>query len=1074
MSSLAIAGLVASVPLLYTLLKRNEPQEPWDPAKYDGRPIHTQQAPVQLNQTPPGNALPPPPPTTPKKSTKQENTQQQTNQIINQFHMLDVGRYTTNLTPNKTYKTGVLIENKNEYLSLDMTPDERYKNNHKLNDIVFNVTGSTPQLSFASSEDGVTLSADHLIAGNIGSTSFTFNGQRARLGKIENALVDGAYTTISSRSSSIQLEKTLNKTTHEWDVSLRIPTGTYFEHSFQLVKGSRIVLKPLENKNDSTFSDRFAPGLSSMGTCMVPPTGESSKSPFYQQIQNIKVDNNGMHTTDTHTDNWRRKTLVDGRKRALDDIRSKHSRMYQKNTDGIAAMNDKMNVHPVLLNSLKKGKAKIWNTDTEQWDDPSPTLKVEGIGRDAKIVFWDEEKKEWSETIKNYNPETKVWETYDPKSWKPSMERADITSKQASRLHRGFATKPNGRSYVEPMRETIDRHKAINNPYDFNVTKTTRLSTSIPVYGNNTLHRYGTDPKYNATYEKKKTLARRPHVPHHENYVYNRGYGSRVNLRKEEHPEYDVRQSRKWNNTDTNNSEISAQNDYGMVMRANTRQVDTSDNVYEDERVNSSTELVHRGRLSNKKHSDVNLVQQHNVKVRSTRKPLRAWHGKSPSSNKTVYLHEEGAARTTRPANYVQTRGGIGSKVDKSKAVIRLNRINTIPGMMVGRGITSTLVEGDMQERNVQIRTNRQRDENHNQTISSRLDEKKVNRDYADKLHMRGRDPTNIGDDATDRDRAQREPIRNQETQSVNQGIHHNIQDTHNKSDRREVRTAYIPMGPDGVTSKTARKSRKLLLQSDPTMFNSTKIEKKRSNQYRDVPGYGTVMASSVHHSSPFDKIQIRGRNDADLHLDTARHGMEMKGEFPTRLQNVDPEKHATDTAHLAATVPRPELSSEMASKDLRPDTIQRTVKTNDTTVIDGKNNTSGRHDGTHERFKEAMVDGRNAESVRSLTNTFSTDGPAHYHVPRDAERQDLDTLNENVQQIKRNITLGTGNHTGIANQQTEYTTPVLGQDHIKIAAGIEEDTSRTTLNTYIQPFERHDNSERLPMMETNFSRNDS
>lgn len=1082
MSALAIAGTLAlSAPILYTVFSRRHDDGEWDPNKFNGgESSHPEEErpPVQLNQQQPD--APPPLAEPPQQDDGRAKQQQQ--QIVNSFHMLNIGRYSTNMVVNSNYKTGGIVENRNEYIATDMTPDEKYKQNHRLNDIVF-VVDSPPKnvVSFSDANGKVALDS-HVTLSGTKKGSFGFNGQRSLVDRVENVTVNGQTgQVVLARNGNIQastakeketiyktgdagLFKTFIEGSNDGKFSLSIYNGTLFDEKFQLVKGSRVILKPLPNKHDNTYSDRF------LGVDRPPLTTESTLSPFYQQIKDTQVDQAGKHQSKTFTDDWRRDTLVEGRKRALDDIYAKHSRSYQNNTDHPAMLGSDAVKNPIVLNALVPGKSKVWNDAEGKWDDPSPGLKVDGIGPGAKVVFWDEETQKWSDKIKNYNPETKQWEIYDPAEWLPSMERPDITAKQASRMHRGFPTRPNGRSYVEPVRNNVDRHKVQHNPYESHVTDTARMDTALPVYKNNTLLRFGTDPKRNDKRERMKTRERTANVAHHENYVYNRGYGRRLNMKKKDHPEYNVRQPRKLKNTNQGNQEISAQENIGMVMRANTNQVDHADKSFEDERVNSSTENVYIGRHTNKR-TPMNFVQKHNVSLRSTRQPLQASYGAplpAGTPQKTVFLHEEGAARTTRPRAYNQTRGGIGSNVRKSKAVTRLNRINTIPGMLIGRvEKTTTLAGNDLQKRHVRSRVNTKKDANHRQVHPSRMSLKTVRRDYADQLHLRGQDPVNIATDATDRDRTLRDADKNQAAKQVYRGGT-DLRTANNRSDKRQVRTAYIPK------AKATRKSTRLVLRNDPSGYTQTKIEKKNPHQRRDMKGRASTFTNQ---KAAVNQVALRERGDADLHLDTARNESVVDGDIAHRLRNIDPEKNTNETSYKD-TFANSQLSSDKASLTREPEKIQRTTKTNATTVSDvNADQQSGRYDGTLDRVQEAEAEERNPLSVRSLPNTSDLrtilGGPSHFNVPHNAERSDQDTLNPDVQRMTREAKLGTGDHTGIANDQTEYTAPPIGEDHIKVATGMTDQALASLRDTSVHDFVRHDNSERLSMSTENFARNE-
>ena len=254
-----------------------------------------------------------------------------------------------------------------------------------------------------------------------------------------------------------------------------------------------------------------------------------------------------------------------------------------------------------------------------------------------------------------------------------SMQRPDITAQQAARMHRGFSVRTQGRSYVEPERFVNDRLD-LSTEHNWNVTKTTREDHSTPW----SEHRPAKDPvveMHNTRYEKQERAMDRLS---HSEYEFNRAYGSRYNLKKHERAVNLVRESRRNKDTDDNNNEIHATE--AVMRKTFTHDIARDDKQYVNGRAEGKRDETRRLRTPAK---HMEMQQRPGIDEKSNRssrrKPLGGYYG-GTQEPQSKYYFEAAGARTERPREYTQQRGGQGSNVRKSKAVVRLNRLYTVPG----------------------------------------------------------------------------------------------------------------------------------------------------------------------------------------------------------------------------------------------------------------------------------------------------------------------------------------------------------------------------------------------------------
>lgn len=620
-----------------------------------------------------------------------------------------------------------------------------------------------------------------------------------------------------------------------------------------------------------------------------------------------------------------------------------------------------------------------------------------------------------------------------------SMQRPDITAQQAARMHRGFAVRTQGRSYVEPERFVNDRLD-LSTEHNWHVTNTTREDHSTPW----SKHRPAKEPVvqlHNSIYEKQERAMDR--LAHSE-YEFNRAYGSRYNLKKQERPVQLVREPRRHKDTDINNNEIHATE--AVMRKTFTHNIARDDKQYVNGRAEGKRDETKRLRAPAK---HMELQQRPGVEEKSNRssrrKPLGGYYGGTEEPQSRYYFEAAGA-RTERPREYTQHRGGQGSNVRKSKAVVRLNRLVTVPGMTVSRAPEQRFLDGKVitqHDRRVLARKN------------YRSRPKQIQRDQfkSTLVQKRGGIPKDMNHLTAKKVNVYRDRNSRADAKPLYTGGFDHSRSTQN-STLRHKRSAYVPEG------KTARKSQ----QTMGNLVQKTASKPARMVRLRD--GATTdVRERSFHTPSNVPwKANLSGRNsinprtndtrDANL---TYRDGSKIDRMIPGRKQIGLEQMERVDQDDTIYTVRGEGITGEMlptmASQTMTHEAQLDNQHFREKASVNRVGSNADMTDNIDTMLGATREE--NSEAVRSAHLSTIPEGaedmvaPHRLHVPRDAARTEPNPL---IDVWKEKNTTDTAQSIPEPREQATLDYPRvhftgnLGEENTLIGTGVDHDASPNTI----------------------------
>ncbi len=602
---------------------------------------------------------------------------------------------------------------------------------------------------------------------------------------------------------------------------------------------------------------------------------------------------------------------------------------------------------------------------------------------------------------------------------KTQFERPTLTPAEVARMNRGFKNfyDPNGHTYFRPDRFVNDRYNK-QTKEGWHIEKVEHSDRIVPSRASST-RTPAADPSFPLQNTKHAAQERDQDRFKHSDYEYNRASGARLDLKNKNHPAQNFRVPRQFKNTDINRQEIHADE---SVMRSDAHTIGYNENKYKNEKMERFDET----RTTRDPSKHVNLASSKNQKTdrKDRRKPLGGYYGgdEEPSSG-SKYYHTAGLARTTRPKNYTHHRGGQGSDVAKSKATVRLNQLNTVPGMMVGRAGSTRYLKGDQVGKG-EVTTRR---------ITPKVNKNALSKQYARQnpranVYARGKEPQNLKDVMSTYDHGLRDRGKNS-TQVLYRGPKQEQGTAANSINRVKAKTAHIPGG------STARPQKIRLEEFRPGGDRQLKVQ--RDNVLGDVHERPVLSVSkNINQPGQIHATSTRQKTDGSQHYNATKTNRTVPGLGGESLRNVNPENNDNDDSvfSVMGKDSRGELLPSRASQTLRISKADGIHKNKTNTIVLRQNDST-----VVQRLIDAGGE-RNVESVRSMSLNLDMDGlvpgvenPTRLHVPRNAGKKAsvLSTILENVQE---STTKPDGAFGGVVDYATR---PHLGEGATAMGANV-------------------------------------